>query len=108
MPRPMMRRPATPTEPQSALDRRLRLVLKAPLDLAGAIFGMEPSDQMEGHIDPGRDPCRGDDVAVVDKTVLPSCLDGAVDFQQFLEVVPVCRPSVSSPGGLLTVRHQRG
>jgi hypothetical protein len=43
---------------------------------------MKPSDQMEGHVDPGRDPCRSDDVTVVDKTIFPPRLDGAVDFQQ--------------------------
>ena len=42
----------SPASRPAPLDRWLRLVLDAPLDLAGALLGMEPHDQVEGHVDP--------------------------------------------------------
>lgn len=50
-----------------SLDRRCRVVLDTFAHLAGACSTGEALDQVQGHVDPGRDPGRGDDLAVVDE-----------------------------------------
>ena len=82
------------------LHGRLGVVLEHAPHPLGLLLSAQPVDEVEGHVDAGRDPGGGDDVAVVDVALVGSDVDGGIDGGQSLERPPV--------GGGRTVLQQAG
>jgi hypothetical protein len=59
--------------------------------VAGASWRMEPRDEMERHVDPGRHACGGDDVSVVDEAILRPDHDSGSQPRERVERAPVRR-----------------
>ena len=78
------------------LDGRLGVVLDVAADVPGALLGVQPLDEMERHVDSGRNAGRGDHVAVVDEARRRRRPGSSGRARRAARA----SPSTSSPGGL--------
>ena len=90
--RPRSGKPSGAPPPQAAT--RVPLLRRQPGALGrtgcsggrrGALEGVQARNEVEGHVDPGRDPRRSDDLAAVDKPVVGSQLDGRLELGEPVE-----------------------
>src|SRR6478735_10955237 len=69
-------------------DRWFWVVLDVPAHVFRAFDRVETCDEVEGHVDPRRDPCGRDDLAAVDEPVVGPHLDGGLELGERLEATP--------------------
>src|SRR5579884_671727 len=83
-----------------ALVRRPWVVLDVTTHLAGFLRGAEPTDQVERHVDTGRNARGGDHLAAVDEAFIGARDDVAAERQEFVERAPIGRrrPTVEEAG----------
>src|SRR6059058_5047034 len=95
-------RPRTHSEhrPRNGLVRRLRVTLDVAAHLARLVRCAETADEMQCHVDAGRDSGGGDDVSVVDEALVRPRFDVTAERQQLVERAPVrrCRLPVEQTG----------
>ena len=76
---------------QLLADVQRRFVLHVAPDGLGAVRRVEPCDEMQRHVDPGRDAGGGDDLAAVDEPVVRAHLDRRIDLVERVQRAPVGR-----------------
>ena len=87
--------------------RRLGVVLDVTPHLSRPLDGVEPRDEVQRHVDPGRDARRGHDLAAVDEPVVGAHLDRRVELRERRPGSPTTSSRDGRAAGLRPRRRAR-